>query len=62
CIEMVKGYGDTYERGRASYLATVDATSGAKNAAAVTNLHEAALADEKGEAFRDMLKVEGARG
>lgn len=62
CIEIVKGYGDTYERGMSRYLATVDATSGAKNAAAVTNLHEAAIADEKGDAFRDMLKVEGARG
>jgi len=61
CIEIVKGYGDTYERGLARYLATVDATSGGKNASAVTNLHEAALADEKGDAFRDMLKVEGAR-
>lgn len=61
CVEIVKGYGETYERGMSRYLATVDATSGGKNASAVTNLHEAALADEGGDAFRDMLKVEGAR-
>ena len=42
------------------FLATVDATSGGKNASAVTNLHEAALADEDGRAFREMLKTEGA--
>jgi indolepyruvate ferredoxin oxidoreductase beta subunit len=62
CIEIVKGYGDTYERGMSRYLATVDATSGGKNASAVSNLHEAALADEDGDAFRDMLKAEGTRG
>lgn len=61
CIEIVKGYGDTYERGMSRYLATVDAVSGGKNAAAVRNLHTAALVDEDGRAFREMLKVEGAR-
>ena len=59
---MVKGYGDTYERGLSRYLATVDATSGGRDAAAVRKLHQAALADEKGEAFQDMLKTQGARG
>ncbi len=60
CIEMVRGYGETHARGKARYLATVDATSGGRDAAAVARLHEAALADERGDAFRDELEAGGA--
>ena len=62
CIEMVKGYGDTYERGLSRYLAIVDATTGGANATAVRNMHAAALADEKGDAFRESLKSKGVAG
>jgi indolepyruvate ferredoxin oxidoreductase beta subunit len=62
CIEIVKGYGDTYERGRTRYLATVGAASVTKNADAVRQLHRAALADENGIVFRDTLAaMEGRR-
>ena len=60
CIEIVRGYGATYERGKARYLATVDATSGGRDAAAVRELHRAALADERGDAFRKTLEAKGA--
>jgi len=55
CVEIVRGYGDTYERGLRRYLATMDAGPAAKNATAVRRLYEAALADEQGKAFRDAL-------
>jgi len=57
CIEMVKGYGDTYERGLTRYQATVGAGAATKNAEAVRRLHRAALADEKGKVFRETLAV-----
>ncbi len=60
CVEIVRGYGATYERGKARYLATVDATSGGKDAVAVRRLHAAALADERGEAFDKELAARGA--
>lgn len=57
CIEMVRGYGDTYERGLTRYHATVGAGAATKNAEAVRQLHRAALADEKGKVFRETLAV-----
>ena len=50
-IEMVKGYGDTYDRGLSRYRAVVNGG----DAATVRDLHRAALADEKGEAFEATL-------
>jgi indolepyruvate ferredoxin oxidoreductase beta subunit len=55
CIEIVKGYGETYERGRTRYLATVGAAAATKNADAVRRLHRAALADEKGRVFDETM-------
>jgi len=55
CIEIVKGYGETYQRGMSRYLATVGAAGTTKNAAAVQQLHRAALADEKGTVFKETL-------
>ncbi len=52
CIEIVRGYGETYERGLSRYLATVAATS---DADVVRQLHRAALADEKGVVFAEVL-------
>jgi len=58
CIEMVKGYGDTYQRGLTRYRTTVDAVQNSAltdRAAAVRRLHAAALADEKGRVFDDAV-------
>ena len=60
CIEIVKGYGDTYQRGLTRYQATVDAARrlpSADRSAAVRRLHTAALADEKGKIFGDALST-----
>ena len=60
CIEMVKGYGDTYQRGLTRYRAAVDATGAlpaADRASALRRLHNAALADEKGQVFGDLLST-----
>lgn len=60
CIEMVKGYGDTYQRGLTRYRAAVDAAGAlpvADRAAALRRLHTAALADEKGQVFGDLLST-----
>ena len=48
CVEIVRGYGSTYERGMARFTATL---SRANSAESVRKLHQAALADEKGTAF-----------
>ena len=59
-IEMVKGYGDTYQRGLTRYLAAVDAAAAlpaADRAVAMRRLHNAALADEKGQVFGDALST-----
>lgn len=59
CIEIVKGYGDTYERGLARYLATVasaDRLPDTQRSDAVRQLHRAALADEKGKVFAATLE------
>ena len=60
CIEMVKGYGDTYQRGLTRYLAAVDAAAAlpaADRATGMRRLHNAALADEKGQVFGDALST-----
>jgi indolepyruvate ferredoxin oxidoreductase beta subunit len=62
CIEIVKGYGATYERGLSRYRATVDAVAEMSvndPAQAVQRLHQAALADEKGKVFQDALASTG---
>lgn len=58
CIEMVRGYSDTYERGITRYRAAVDAVAGlpaGERATAMRRLHKAALADEKGRAFGETI-------
>ena len=60
CIEIVKGYGDTYQRGLTRYRAAIDAAaalSAANRAAAIRRLHNAALADEKGQVFGNTLST-----
>jgi len=60
CIEMVKGYGDTYQRGLTRYRAAVDAAGAlptAKRATAMRRLHKAAMVDEEGKAFGDALST-----
>ncbi len=62
CIEMVRGYGDTYERGLSRYRAMVDAAAGlpaAERASAMRRLHKAALADEKGRVFGETITATG---
>ena len=55
CQQLVKGYGETYERGLGRYQAiqgALSALQGRQNpAAAVRELRAAALADEQGQAF-----------
>lgn len=58
CIEMVKGYGDTYERGLVRYRGAIAAASeqpAAQRAAVLRRLHNAALADENGKTFGESL-------
>jgi indolepyruvate ferredoxin oxidoreductase beta subunit len=58
CIEMVKGYGDTYQRGLTRYLEAVEAAAAlpaAERATALRRLHNAALADEQGQVFGDAI-------
>jgi indolepyruvate ferredoxin oxidoreductase beta subunit len=58
CIELVKGYGDTYERGLTRYEAIMAV---ADSAAAVERLRQAALADEQGVVFdRELAAREAA--
>lgn len=57
-IEIVRGYGDTYERGLTRYRKLLDVsarTAAADRAAVLRRLHRAALADEKGRAFDEAL-------
>ena len=55
CQQLVKGYGETFERGLSRYQAITSALPSLKGrqapAAAVRELRAAALADEQGEAF-----------
>lgn len=60
CIEMVKGYGDTYQRGLTRYRTAVEAAAGlpaADRAAAMRRLHKAAMVDEEGKVFGDALST-----
>ena len=57
-IEIVKGYGDTYERGLSrfeSIMQSVGAADVNGTAERVTRLHNAALADEEGKVFAETL-------
>jgi len=59
CIEIVRGYGDTWERGNARYQAIIEAANEAtveKKAAITRRLHSAALADEDGTQFDERLR------
>jgi len=58
CARLVKGYGETHRRGKANFLAIVDAlvenpatASPAEQAAAIRKAREAALADPEGKAL-----------
>jgi indolepyruvate ferredoxin oxidoreductase beta subunit len=62
CARLVKGYGETHRRGKANFLAIVDAlvenpaTSDAREqAAAIRKAREAALADPEGQALGKTL-------
>ena len=60
CIEIVKGYGDTYQRGLSRYRAAIDAVGAlpaADRAVALRRLQNAALADEKGKTFGEALST-----
>ena len=60
CQRLVKGYGETHERGMASFdriMGALEALRSHPNAAArVRELRDAALADEQGEALEATLK------
>ena len=60
CQRLVKGYGETHERGKASFnriMAVLDDARNQPNAASlVKELREAALADEQGEALEATLQ------
>jgi indolepyruvate ferredoxin oxidoreductase beta subunit len=60
---LIKGYGDTYARGREKYdllAAQVPALMRrADGASRLAALHKAALADENGDALRLLLRVDG---
>ncbi len=59
CIEIVKGYGETYDRGLTRYRATIDSVKDLpyeRRGDAVRQLHKAALADEKGQVFTETLE------
>src|SRR5690606_25151204 len=59
CQRLIKGYGDTYERGLRKFEAIMGAIDGLRRsgdaADAVRRLREAALADEEGAALRRLL-------
>ena len=58
CQHLVKGYGDTHERGVRNFNSLMDALQRAGNAlapATLRKLREAALADEHGEQLRAVL-------
>ena len=60
CQRLVKGYGETHERGTASFKRIMDTLDDLRNqphaATRVRELREAALADEQGEALGATLK------
>jgi indolepyruvate ferredoxin oxidoreductase, beta subunit len=58
CARLIKGYGETHRRGKANFLAIVDAlvenpatASPVEQAAAIRKAREAALADPEGKAL-----------
>jgi indolepyruvate ferredoxin oxidoreductase beta subunit len=58
CARLIKGYGETHRRGKANFLAIIDAlvenpavASPAEQAAAIRKAREAALADPEGKAL-----------
>jgi len=62
CARLVKGYGETHRRGKANFLAIVDAliqnpaaSSPREQAAAIRKAREAALADPEGKALGSAL-------
>ncbi len=59
CQRLVKGYGDTHARGRASYKAILEASrhmpAGSDSAAHIAMLRAAALADETGDKLQALL-------
>ena len=59
CRNLVKGYGDTLERGRASFVAIEGALerllAGPQPAAAIARLRAAALADDTGAGLKVAL-------
>ena len=59
CQQLVKGYGDTFERGLSRYLAIKNALPALMKHkspdSAVRKLRDAALADEDGRKFNDLL-------
>ena len=59
CRGLVKGYGDTHERGRANYeaiIATLTSLRGKADAAAtIANLRKAAIADDTGVKLRQAV-------
>lgn len=60
CQSLVKGYGDTHERGMQNFHSITAALDRVRNssdpAATLRRLREAALADEQGDMLRDTLK------
>lgn len=65
CIELVKGYGETYHRGLLRYRQALDASSAVapeNRAASMRELRDAALADEQGEVFEETVQKFEATG
>ena len=60
CQRLVKGYGDTHERGQAAFnriMSTLETLRNQPDAASrVKDLRDAALADERGEALDSALQ------
>lgn len=59
CARLIKGYGDTYDRGLKNYSLILDfaeQSTGPDRSARVSKLREAALADDSGGQLVDLLK------
>ena len=57
CQRLVKGYGDTHERGLKNFELLRGAWRGGADAATLARLRDAALADEHGHALKAALKT-----
>ena len=56
CQRLIKGYGDTFERGLHNFMQIVERyRAGGLSASGIARLREAALADEKGDALQAAL-------